>query len=109
MRDELSDLRVKYSGLIIDSLKETRRVYWYTLLQTLVLNVISIGFSVLTGGYMGAVLIFLLSVYLEYKNRKSYYTQTESLYSSFKGSYTIDDMSELLVNISDLEEYLAGR
>lgn len=107
MRDELSDLRIRYSGLIIKGIKTTNKLFWLTILQLLGFNVLGIILSLGAKAYIFELVIFILSLVLVYNSLKNKYLAIESLYSEFRASYTIDNKSELLAAIKELEEYNA--
>lgn len=107
MRDKLSDLRIRYSGLIIRGIKTTNRLFWVTILQLIVFNVLGIILSLGSKAYVFELVIFILSLVLTYNSLKYRYLTIESLYSEFRSSYTIETRDELLRAISELEEYNA--
>jgi hypothetical protein len=107
MRDELSDLRIRYSGLIIQGIKTTNKLFWITILQLLGFNVLGLILSLGTKAYMFELVIFILSLVLVYNSLKNKYLAIESLYREFRASYTIESKTELLIAIKELEEYNA--
>ena len=107
MRDELSDLRIRYSGLIIQGLKTTNRLFWVTILQLIAINILGAILSLGANVYTFELVIFILSLVLIYNSLKNKYLATESLYREFRESYTIESKAELLNAIKELEEYNA--